>query len=83
MDTSLALAGLYGIHAGWGIEINGRFEAERPPALAGSASDGRAAILTPLSPMTFLSSSSYNLASVPGSKFGFVKLLGSLDPHCT
>ena len=27
-DTNLALTGLSSIHAGWGIEINGRFEAE-------------------------------------------------------
>ena len=30
----LALAGPSGIRAGWGIEINGRFEAESPPASA-------------------------------------------------
>ena len=30
-----------------------------------------------------LSSLSYNPAYVPGSKFGFVILLASLDPHCT
>ena len=46
-----ALAGPSGIRAGWGIEINGRFEAERPPALNGPPSRGRAATLTPLSSM--------------------------------
>ena len=50
-NTSLALAGPSGIRAGWGIEINGRFEAERPPPSAGPPSGGRAATLTPLSPM--------------------------------
>ncbi len=45
------IAGLSGIRAGWGIEINGRFEAERPPASAGPPSGGRAATMTPLSPM--------------------------------
>ena len=39
--TSMAFAGPSGIRAGWGIEINGRFEAERPPASSGQ----------PLSPM--------------------------------
>ena len=34
--TSLALAGPSGIRAGRGIEINGRFEAKRSPALAGA-----------------------------------------------
>ena len=46
IDISLALAGPSGIRAGWGIEINGRFDAKRPPPLG-----GRAAKLTPLSPM--------------------------------
>ena len=49
--TSLTLAGLSGIHAGWGTEINGRFEAKRSPALAGLPSAGWAATLTPLSPL--------------------------------
>ena len=31
--TYLALTGPAGIRAGWGIEINGSFEAERPPPL--------------------------------------------------
>ena len=33
--TYLALAGPSGIRAGWGIEINGKFEVESPPASAG------------------------------------------------
>ena len=37
LDTSPAFAGLSGIRVGWGIEINGRFVAERPPALVGWA----------------------------------------------
>ena len=37
--------------------------------------------LQPLSPM--FSSLSYNPAYVPGSKFGFVKLLATWEPHCT
>ena len=41
----------FGIRARWGIEINGRFEAERPPVSAGPSSGGRAATLIPLSPM--------------------------------
>ena len=49
--TSPAFAGLSGIRAGWGIEINGRFEAERLPVSAGPPSAGRAATVTPLSPM--------------------------------
>ena len=32
---------------------------------------------------TLLSSSSHNLAYVPGPTFGFVKLLGSSGSHCT
>ena len=43
LDTNLAFAGSSGILAGWGIEISGRFEAERPPASAGPPSGGRAA----------------------------------------
>ena len=39
----MALAGLSGIRAGWGIETNGRFEAERPTALARPPLGGRAA----------------------------------------
>ena len=35
-----------GLRVGWGIEINGRFEAERPPTSAGPPSDERAAFLT-------------------------------------
>ena len=73
IDTSLALAGPSGIRAGWGIETNGRFEAERPPTLAGPPSGGRAATLTPFSPMystrILLSSLSYNPACVPGPSF--------------
>ena len=41
-DTYPALAGPSGILAGWGIEINGRFEAEMPPASA-----WRTATMTP------------------------------------
>ena len=47
----LALAGLSGIRAEWSIEINGRFEAERLSASTGPPSGGRAATLTPLSPL--------------------------------
>ena len=43
LQISLAFAGPSGIRARWGIEINGRFEAERPPASAGPPSDGWAA----------------------------------------
>ena len=49
--TYLALTGLSGIRVRWGIKVNGRFEADRPPALVGPLSGGRAATLTPLSPM--------------------------------
>ena len=49
--TSPALDGPSGIRAGWGIKINSRFEAERPPALAGPLSGWQAATLIPLSPM--------------------------------
>ena len=42
------LAGPSGIGVGWGIETNGRFEAERPPTLVGPPSGGRAAFQTPL-----------------------------------
>ena len=49
--TYPALAGPSGIRAGWGIEINGRFEAERPLTSAGPLSGGRAATLTPFSPV--------------------------------
>ena len=41
------LAGSSGIRDGWVIEINGRFEAERPPASAGPPSHGRAASSVP------------------------------------
>ena len=47
-NTYLALAGQFGIRAGWGIEINGRFEAEKPSASVGPPSGGRAATLIPL-----------------------------------
>ena len=40
---------LHGIRAGWGIEINGKFEAERPPSSVGPPSVGRPATLTLLS----------------------------------
>ena len=46
INTSLAFAGPSGIRIRWGIEINGRFEAERPPALAGLPSGGQAAFMT-------------------------------------
>ena len=49
-DTYPIFAGPSGIRAGWGIEINGRFEAERPPALAGPPLGGQTGTLTPLSP---------------------------------
>ena len=45
--TYLAFAGPSGIHAGWDIETNGRFEAERPPTSAGPHSGGRAATFVP------------------------------------
>ena len=41
------LAGPSGIRVGWGIEMHGRFEAERPPTSVGPPSGGRAAFLTP------------------------------------
>ena len=47
---------------------------------------GRAALLSPLSPMHALdhaSSLSRKLAYVPGPNFGFVKLLASSGSHCT
>ena len=46
-DTSLAFAGPSGIRAGWGIETNGKFEAERPPASIGPPSGGRAVTFVP------------------------------------
>ena len=49
--TSPAFTGPSGIRAGWGIETNGRFDAEKLPALAMPPSGGRAATLTPLSLM--------------------------------
>ena len=49
--TYPAFAGPSGIRAGWGIETNGRFEAERPSALAGPPSGGRAAFMTPMHPL--------------------------------
>ena len=67
-----------------GVSINGRFEAERLPASVGPPSGGRVATSVPyVQHQTLLSSLSYNPAYVPGSKFGFVKLLASLNPHCT
>ena len=66
------------------IVSTGRFEAKRPPTLVGPPEGGRAATFVPyVQHQTLLSSLSYNPAYVPGSKFGFVKLLISLDPHCT
>ena len=38
INNSPAFAGSSGIRAGWGIEINGIFEAEKPPASAGPQS---------------------------------------------
>ena len=37
-----------GIRVGWGIETNGRFEAERPPTSVGPPSGGRAALFSPM-----------------------------------
>ena len=45
------LVGPSGIHAGWGIEINCRLEAESTLALAGLPSGGQAVTLTPLAPL--------------------------------
>ena len=45
--TSPVFDGPSGIHVGYGIEINGRFEAERPPTSAGLPSAGRAANFVP------------------------------------
>ena len=45
------LAGPSGIRVGWGIETNGRFEAERPPTSVGPPSGGRAAFLSPMHPL--------------------------------
>ena len=42
-----AFAGPSGIRVEWGIEINGRFEAERPPASVGPPLGGRAATFVP------------------------------------
>ena len=36
-----------GIRVGWGIEINGRFEAERLPTSVGQPSGGQAATFVP------------------------------------
>ena len=67
-----------------GVSNNGRFEAERPPTSVGPPSGGQAAtFVLYLQHQTLLSSLSYNPAYVLGSKFGFMKLLASLDPHCT
>ena len=41
------LAGPFGIRVGWGIETNGRFEAERPPTSVGPPSGGRTASSVP------------------------------------
>ena len=65
-----------------GILISGRFEAERPPALVGPCSGGRAAVMTPMYPL-YSTCSSYILAYVPGFRFRSGILLDSLDPHCT
>ena len=46
-NTSLAFAGPFSIRAGSDIETNGRFQAERPPASAGSPSGARATISVP------------------------------------
>ena len=45
------MAGPSGICAGWAIEINGRFEADRPQVSAGPPSGGRAAFQTPMHSM--------------------------------
>ena len=50
-DTYSALAVLSCIRAGRVSNINGRLDAERPPASAGPPSGGRAASLTPLTPL--------------------------------
>ena len=42
------VVGPSGICVGWGIEINGRFEAERPPTSVGPPSGGRTATFVPL-----------------------------------
>ena len=47
ISTFPVFAGPSGIRAGCDIENNGRFEAERPPALAGPPLDGRAATSVP------------------------------------
>ena len=51
LHTYLGFAGPSGIHVGLGIEMNGRFEAERPPASAGPPLGWRAAFLTPMHPL--------------------------------
>ena len=70
-----------------GRSINGRFEAERPPASAGPPSGERAAFLTPIHPLYSTRPHGlgqvYILAYVPGSRFRSVILPDSLDPHCT
>ena len=81
--TSLALAGPSGIRAGWGIEINGRYEAKRLPVSAGLPSGGQAAFMIPMHPL--YSTKPHGLVQaiyVPGSRFWSVILLASLDPHC-
>ena len=45
------LAGPSGIRVGWGIETNGRFEAEKPPTSIGPPSGGLAAFLSPMHPL--------------------------------
>ena len=47
----MAFAGPSGLRAEWGVEINDRFDAERPPASTGPPSGGQTTTLKPLSPM--------------------------------
>ena len=70
------LARLSGIRVGWGIETNGRFEAERPPSSVGPPSGERAAFLSPMHPL-------YSTRSLVQARFRSVIQLDSLDPHCT
>ena len=65
----MALAGPSGIRAGQVSNINGRLKAERPPASAGPTSAGRAATLTPFTPL-YSTGPCYNHAYVPGPRFG-------------
>ena len=50
MDLNLPgfLVGPSGICTRWGIEVNGRFEVERPSASVGPPSGGRAATFIPM-----------------------------------